>query len=511
MRTDVDFEAIDAVDLTDLTWQTTDQAVCSILDLALEALQAHEVDQCVWSLKKAIEKSSDGKGMNHAIFQLLYRTQLYPEATDVYRKLIAKTETDYLAKVNFCRCLWKIGKSDEAEELCITGLEGTLGKHGSSAYLLLLSDICDDYGRKLESYFYLREYVRVQKRTDSLKKSDRSYWHLSLWSEQLGDLDESKKFAVLGREETPDIGEDWDLRIEEITLTSNLPTSTPEEEKEELDADVQNQDQFEQWFQKGSYWYDAIADDFFFDSDDFLGELLLNGAIWADESTVLFDGFDVEEETLEESLARAETLSGHLHLVPLWPVYLETNEVSIAMTLNRNFLLAWVGKGLEGLLVGVNIKTWDLYHADDRDARFACGAVLNWFLDCSLNVSEHRMFDRMPNKAKEFDRPWETNFLTTWTTTKPFYEELESLRYDSNRKPPRAHRVRGHIRTLIYRRPTDDARENAPAYIRKNMGPTDTFVRAYEKSGDLRTEKLLVHLKTNSNLADFLGADAWER
>ena len=236
----------------------------------------------------------------------------------------------------------------------------------------------------------------------------------------------------------------------------------------------------------------------------------MNGAIWADESIVLFDGFDVEEEALEESLARAEALSAHLHLVPRWPVYLETNEVSIAMTLNRNFLLAWVGKGLEGLLVGVNIKTWDLYHPDDRDARFACGAVLNWFLDCSLNVSEHRMFDRMPNNAKGFDRPWETKFLTTWTTTKPFYEELESLRYDSNRKPPRAHRVRGHIRTLSERQPTDDARDNAPAYIRKNMGPADTFVRSYAKSGDLGTEKLLVHLKTNSNLGDFLGADAWD-
>ena len=509
MRTDVDFEAIDAVDLTDMRWQTTDQAVRSILDLALEAVQAHEVDQCVWSLKKAIEKSSNGEGVNHAIVQLLWWTQLYPEAVDVYRKLIEETEADELTFRNFCMCLKKNEENKEAEEICTMRLKGTLGKSDAETYLLVLSQICNEDGREFESYLYSKELLRVKKR-DFLPENDYSYWNLSFWTEKFGDLDEAKKFAELGKEETPDIDKDWEARIEEITLTANLPTSTLVEEEEELDADVQDQDSYEQWFQKGSYWHDAIAADFFFDSNDFLGELLLNGAIWADESTVLFDGFDVEEETLEESLARAETLSGHLHLVPLWPVYLETNEVSIAMTLNRNFLLAWVGKGLEGLLVGVNIKTWDLYHADDRDARFACGAVLNWFLDCSLNISEHRMFDRMPNNAKEFDRPWETKFLTTWTTTKPFYEELESLRYDSNRKPPRAHRVRGHIRTLIYRRPTDDARENAPAYIRKNMGPTDTFVRAYEKSGDLGTEKLLVHLKTNSNLADFLGADSWD-
>lgn len=507
MRIDIDFEAIDAVDLTGVIWQSTDHAVCSILDLALEAVQAHEVDQCVWSLKKAIEKSSDGEGINHAIIQLLFRTKLYPEAVDVYRKLIAETETDELTYRNFCMSLKKNGETKEAEEICLIRLRGVMGKSDASTYLLILSEICDENGRDFEAYLYTKELLRVNKRTDSLTRSDYSYWNLSIWSQKFGDLDEAKKFAVLGKEETPDINEDWDSRIEEITLTANLPTSTPEEV---LHADVQNQDPFEQWFLKGSYWhYEEFEADFFSDSDDFLNELFLNGAIWADESTVLFDGFDVEEETLEESLARAEVLSEHLHLVPLWPLYLETTEVSIVMTLNRNFLLAWVGKGLEGLLVGVNIKTWDLYHADDRDARFACGAVLNWFLDCSLNVSEHRMFDRMPNNSKKFDRPWEKNFLTTWTTTKAFYKEIESLRYDSDRKPPRAHRVRGHIRTLIYRRPTDDARENAPAYIRKNMGPTDTFVRSYAKSGDLGTEKLLVHLKTNSNLADFLGADAW--
>ena len=509
MRTDVDFEAIDAVDFTDLTWGTTDQAVCSILDLALEAVQAHEVDQCVWSLKKAIEKSSDGVGINHAIVQLLMNTDLHPEAVDVYRKLIAETEVDEMTYCNFCECLFEIGEEKEAEEICLIRLRGALGSYfEASWYLYFLILICSRSGRDLASYFYSREYLRVRNRRGpgNLNRDDYIYWSLSMYSERFGDLDEAKKFAVLGKEETPDIDEDWDSRIEEITLIANQPKSTPEKV---FRADIQNQVPFEQWFLKGSYWHDVIKADFFSNADDFLNELFLNGAIWADESTVLFDGFDVEEEALEESLARAEALSAHLHLVPLWPVYLETNEVSIAMTLNRNFLLAWVGKGLEGLLVGVNIKTWDLYHADDRDARFACGAVLNWFLDCSLNVSEHRMFDRT-GSAISFVRPWETKFLTTWTTTKPFYEELESLRYDSNRKPPRAHRVRGHIRTLSERQPTDDARDNAPAYIRKNMGPADTFVRSYAKSGDLGTEKLLVHLKTNSNLGDFLGADAWD-
>jgi hypothetical protein len=69
----------------------------------------------------------------------------------------------------------------------------------------------------------------------------------------------------------------------------------------------------------------------------------------------------------------------------------------------------------------------------------------------------------------------------------------------------KGHRVRGHIRTLIERQPTDEARENAPAYIRQNMGPTDTFVRSYTKNGEIGTDKLLDHLNTRSSLAAFLG------
>jgi hypothetical protein len=167
-------------------------------------------------------------------------------------------------------------------------------------------------------------------------------------------------------------------------------------------------------------------------------------------------------------------------------------------------LLAWVGVGLEGLLVGVNIKTWDVYHADDADARFATGAVLNWFLDCSLNISLHKQFYFAPNRWREIERPWEPHYMTTWSTTNVFHEDIGNIRQSVDRKPPQAHRVRGHIRTLTERQPTDEARENAPAYIRRNMSPSDTFVRSYTKSGDVGTDKLLVHLNTKSSLADFL-------
>jgi hypothetical protein len=253
----------------------------------------------------------------------------------------------------------------------------------------------------------------------------------------------------------------------------------------------------------GAFWHAEIPKDFYYGTREFLEELYQNGATWSDQSTHTFD-FLIDEDGLEESLARVESLSSHIHLQPTWPVYLETPDISIAMTLNRNYLLAWVGVGLEGLLVGVNIKTWDVYHADDADARFATGAVLNWFLDCSLNISLHKQFYFAPNRWREIERPWEPHYMTTWSTTNVFHEDIGNIRQSVDRKPPQAHRVRGHIRTLTERQPTDEARENAPAYIRRNMSPSDTFVRSYTKSGDVGTDKLLVHLNTKSSLADFL-------
>ena len=263
---------------------------------------------------------------------------------------------------------------------------------------------------------------------------------------------------------------------------------------------------FDDWFLCGvSLWCESISQDFFTGSQKFFEDLFSNGAVWSDPSCHLFDDYHVEPKSLEESLARAESLSPNFHLYPNWPIYLETADLSVAMTINGDFLLAWVGKGLEGLVVGINVRTWDTYQANDIDALFAVGVALNWFLDCSLNIKNHQMFEQTSKRWTEFESPWGPENLTTWSATSTFRDDIESIRNFDYHAPPSAHRVRGHIRTLTERLPTDEARENAPSYIRRNMGLSDTFVRSYTKGGDLTTEKLLLHLKTKSSLADFLG------
>jgi tetratricopeptide (TPR) repeat protein len=505
MRNDIDFDFIDEVfyDMYDvIEWETEDPAIKFSFNLALESLEKHEIDRCVWMLKKAIEQSPDGSGINHAIYQLLIRTKLFVEAIACLNHLHEFGFSNPASTNNLIRCYIDSENYSKAEEICSVALIGSLDEFAVDN-LHSLALVRHKQGRNLEAIALQQQVIELSRILGIDFESDSFvYWNLSLYLQSAGLINESLNAAQIGYKETPHADTDWEGRISRLKNWSTAQESINDSENSHA---LTGLTELEQWFKAGVFWHKDIPKDYFYGTREFLDELCQNGATWSDESVLLFDEYWLEEDSLEESLARVESLSSHIHLQPSWPVYLETPDISIAMTINRDYLLAWVGKGLEGLMVGVNVKTWDVYHAEDSDARFAVGAVLNWFLDCSLNISSHEMFDRMPNKWSEIERPWEPKYLTTWSTTTIFHDDIENMRRYVDRRPPIAHRVRGHIRTLSERQPTDEARENAPAYIRRNMGPTDTFVRSYTKSGDLGAEKLLIHLSTKSSLADFLG------
>ena len=65
-------------------------------------------------------------------------------------------------------------------------------------------------------------------------------------------------------------------------------------------------------------------------------------------------------------------------------------------------------------------------------------------------------------------------------------------------------RVRGHVRSLTQREPTDDARAKAPAHIRAFMDSNDTWVQGHARGGQTETQNLLTRLHKHSSLADFL-------
>jgi len=219
---------------------------------------------------------------------------------------------------------------------------------------------------------------------------------------------------------------------------------------------------------------------------------------------IAFSEYEISAEFLDESLARAESLKSLLNYEVEFPVRLETPDLFIDMERDGDMLRSFVGSGAMGVAVSVNLNNWDLHYlSDDSDAMFAAGASLNFFIDCSINLSRHPKYQRAAYTITELAAT-QASSLSTWTTNAAFAADVEGIRTGRLSQPPKAHRVKGYIRTLTERQPTDEARDRAPAFIRRNMAPNDTFVRPHQRGGGAAAEHLYTRLRTYSSLADFL-------
>ena len=150
MREDIDFDIIDTYieeNLDDLEWETENPIIQFSFNLALESLRDHEIDRCVWTLKKAVETSKDGEGFNHAIYQLLVCTELYPEALEVLGEAIEKEFEDPYIIHNYAYCLYGMNEIDKAEKHLAIQLVGDEGEL-SNYRLSLLSSIRTKQGIK---------------------------------------------------------------------------------------------------------------------------------------------------------------------------------------------------------------------------------------------------------------------------------------------------------------------------------------------------------------------------
>jgi Flp pilus assembly protein TadD len=260
---------------------------------------------------------------------------------------------------------------------------------------------------------------------------------------------------------------------------------------------------FEDFIEDGSVWLESCEWQNP-ESSTFLRMLFENGITWAKSTELLFDDYLINHDSLEESLAIAESLSDFIRRDVELPIWLFADEFFVVLARERNMLRGFVGIDRQGLAVSVNLDNWDLmYLEDDRDAMFAAGVVLHFFFDCSINLAMHPKFTHGEGIRRCFPRRGDS-VGSTWSTSKDFDSDLVDIRSGRASKPPRAHRVAGHIRTLDLRSPTDEARERAPAYIRHRMGPTDTYVRSYDKGGSGTAAKIYNRLATQSSLADFL-------
>lgn len=253
------------------------------------------------------------------------------------------------------------------------------------------------------------------------------------------------------------------------------------------------------WIPNRKTWFERVP------RTRILARLFNSGAKWAEPNIPLFNDFDISEEDLDDTLARAVAISSRIHLLPEVPIKLETRNLSIEFDLEGQLLRAWVGRSGVGIPISVDVTTWELiYIQGHRDSMFAVGAAINWFIDCSISLESHSNFQRLEQFRSHHEGATEAAG-NSWTTRPQFHTDIEQMRSGYLPLPPRAHRVRGHVRRLGDGTPSDSARDNAPPYIRRHMAPGDTWVRGHSRGGDVAGDQLINRLHSSSSLADFLG------
>lgn len=259
----------------------------------------------------------------------------------------------------------------------------------------------------------------------------------------------------------------------------------------------------DQWLTEGTQWIES-AGMRPTKRDAFLRMLHERGLRWAPMDKQLFSTWP-KDDWIEEILARAEVLHRLLRRVPEWPITFAGDDLTIILYGGTAWVRAWVGHNGTGLLVSFRQSDFDVKFMDnDYDARFALGAAISWYLDVSVSLvatTTHPHFERHPSAKPR--SPSDSNI--TYVPRPSFKRDVDSLTA-GDRPSPRAHRVVGHIRTLSdTRTPTEEARSNAPAWMRLRMGPNDTFVRPHTRGGEGNLRELTLHLSKYSALADCLG------
>ena len=270
-----------------------------------------------------------------------------------------------------------------------------------------------------------------------------------------------------------------------------------------LEIQSESKTDFDSWLLMGRKWTKTSAW-----RNPKKSSVLINmfesGAQWLKPASRLFSEYNANEDSINESLACIESLSEHFDRHPETPIYLQSSRVTIAIEIAQDSVRAWVGRSNLGLTVSMSLNNWDLsYDRDHPDASFAVGAMIHFFIDCSMGIASHPGFHQI-TPSSDADSSLGDRGTNFWSSTLGFEKNIDDIVSGRKHAPPRAHRVSGHVRTLSERIPTDEARLKAPSYIRRNLGPNDTWVSSYTKGGDASQTDRLARLKTHSSLSDYL-------
>lgn len=205
--------------------------------------------------------------------------------------------------------------------------------------------------------------------------------------------------------------------------------------------------------------------------------------------------YSVTEEWLDEILAKYEDQSEFLRLEPEWPLRFESPELQIVLSVEGQWIRGWVGRQGIGGLVAIRIANFEILTAlKGEDRNFAVGILTAFFLDRTISLDS----DGHPHFETQTDG-------SIFGTTQFDLDIVQSR--SGQRRPMQSHMVAGYARQLPEgHQPSHEAIMRAPIYVRRNLKPGQTFVRGHQRNGPVIQEQVLRYLRTNSNLADAVGA-----
>jgi len=185
---------------------------------------------------------------------------------------------------------------------------------------------------------------------------------------------------------------------------------------------------------------------------------------------------------------------------PLWFEADENGTLQVLLVQDEDYVYAWVGSVGRGVLVAYHPGDDVGYGLESVGVRAALAHALGWFIDTSVSI------ERQPSGNDRIRRATGNSELAGWTyrPTSAYNKQVVNVAAGCDR-PPRAHVVQGHLRTLVTMNPRETSRQRAPQRLQARMGPKDTYVRVHSRGEGTAGDKLRTRLSKRSMLADVVG------
>lgn len=215
------------------------------------------------------------------------------------------------------------------------------------------------------------------------------------------------------------------------------------------------------------------------------------------------------EEWLTEIIDRANFVKKYLRKSVDSKIALElVADVVLSVELSKNIVTGHLESSKKLIEVKFDLDSLEATKPiNDSHKRLTFGLALSWFIDLSIVLKSVRtssdIFMIKPLGIRSTNSN-PTNVGVRYVPTPRFYSAQQAVRNQEGVKKVR-HSVSGHIRTLGFgMKPSSDARDRAPKYLKSHMKRNETYVRSHSRGEDEDRRKYELRLSKFSACAHAL-------